>query len=67
MQITERRVGNAVILDLVGELTYANRATFKSAVDRVKQPDVATSFLTCMPFAFWTVRHSGPWRSWLKA
>lgn len=36
MQISERRVGNAVILDLVGELTYANRATFKGAVDRVK-------------------------------
>ena len=36
MQITERRVGNAVILDLVGELTYANRAAFKGAVDRVK-------------------------------
>ena len=36
-------VRNAVILDLVGELTiHANRATFKSAVDRVKQPGVAT-------------------------
>ncbi|MBS0171658.1 MAG: STAS domain-containing protein [Nitrospira sp.] len=36
MQITERRVGTVAILDLVGELTYANRATFKGAVDRVK-------------------------------
>lgn len=34
MQITERRIGESVILDLVGELTYANRATFKAAVER---------------------------------
>ena len=34
MHITERRIGDAIILDLVGELTYANRATFKSAVER---------------------------------
>ena len=37
MQITERRVGQAIILDLVGELTYANRSTFKGAVERSKQ------------------------------
>lgn len=37
MQITERRVGHAVILDVVGELTYANRAAFKSATEQVKQ------------------------------
>ena len=34
MQITERRIGESVILDLVGELTYANRATFKASVER---------------------------------
>jgi anti-anti-sigma factor len=33
MHITERRIGDAVILDLVGELTYANRGAFKAAVD----------------------------------
>lgn len=37
MQITERRVGHAIILDLVGELTYANRSAFKGAVERSKQ------------------------------
>ena len=37
MHITERRVGNAIILDLVGELTYAHRSTFKGAVERSKQ------------------------------
>lgn len=36
MQITERRIGEAVILDLVGELTYANRTTFKASVERSK-------------------------------
>lgn len=36
MQITERRLGESVILDLVGELTYANRAAFKAAVERSK-------------------------------
>ena len=34
MHITERRIGDAVILDLVGELTYANRGAFKAAVER---------------------------------
>ncbi len=37
MQVTERRVGTAVILDLVGELTYANRSVFKAAVERARQ------------------------------
>lgn len=37
MQITERRIGHATILDLVGELTYANRSAFKGAVERSKQ------------------------------
>lgn len=38
MQITERRVGNAVILDLVGELTYANRAVFKGRLIASNRP-----------------------------
>jgi anti-anti-sigma factor len=37
MQITERRIGQSVILDLVGELTYANRTAFRGAVERSKQ------------------------------
>ena len=37
MHITERRVGSSIILDLVGELTYANRSAFKAAVERSKQ------------------------------
>ncbi len=37
MQITERRVGQAIILKLVGELTYANRSAFKGAVERSRQ------------------------------
>ena len=37
MHITERRVGDVTILDLVGELTYANRSTFRGAVERSKQ------------------------------
>ena len=37
MQITERRIGQTVILDLVGELTYANRTAFKAAVERNRQ------------------------------
>jgi anti-anti-sigma factor len=40
MQITERRIGEAVILDLVGELTYTNRATFKASVERSKASGV---------------------------
>ena len=37
MQIIERRIGQSVILDLTGELTYANRAPFKAAVERCRQ------------------------------
>ncbi len=37
MQITERRIGTVTILDLVGELTYSNRANFKEAVERARQ------------------------------
>lgn len=37
MEIKERSVSNAIILDLSGDLTYANRGAFKTAVERVKQ------------------------------
>jgi anti-anti-sigma factor len=37
MQIAERRIGSAVVLDLRGEMTYANRAQFKAAVERARQ------------------------------
>ncbi len=37
MRITERRIGHSIILDLVGELTYANRTAFKGAIERSKQ------------------------------
>ena len=37
MQIAERRIGQSVILDLAGELTYANRAIFKAAVERSRR------------------------------
>jgi anti-anti-sigma factor len=37
MQITERRIGQSIILDLTGELSYANRTTFKAAVERSKR------------------------------
>ena len=37
MQISERTVPQGIILDVVGDLTYANRAVFKAAVERVKQ------------------------------
>ena len=36
MHITERRIGESIILDLVGELTYANRPTFKASLERSK-------------------------------
>lgn len=36
MQIIERRIGQSVILDLTGELSYANRIAFKAAVERSK-------------------------------
>ncbi|HVG02697.1 MAG TPA: STAS domain-containing protein [Nitrospira sp.] len=37
MHISERRIGDVTILDLVGDLTYANRSSFKAAVERSKQ------------------------------
>jgi len=37
MQISERTVPQGIILDVVGDLTYANRAVFKAAVERAKQ------------------------------
>ena len=37
MEVKARLVLNATILDLIGELTYANRTTFKAAVERAKQ------------------------------
>jgi anti-anti-sigma factor len=37
MQVRERPVPNGVVLDLVGDLTYANRELFKSAVEAVRQ------------------------------
>ncbi len=37
MHINERVVPHAIILDVVGDLTYANRAVFKAAVEKAKQ------------------------------
>ena len=37
MQIKERTVPQGTILDVVGDLTYANRSAFKAAVEKVKQ------------------------------
>jgi anti-anti-sigma factor len=37
MQINERTVPQGTILDVVGDLTYANRAAFKAAVEKVKR------------------------------
>jgi anti-anti-sigma factor len=37
MTITTRTLPNATILDLSGDLTYANRAAFKSAVEGARQ------------------------------
>jgi anti-anti-sigma factor len=37
MKITERTVPHGIILDVMGDLTYANRAVFKAAVEKVKQ------------------------------
>lgn len=37
MQITERSVSNAVVLDLSGDLTYAHREIFKSRVEALRQ------------------------------
>jgi anti-anti-sigma factor len=37
MQIKERTVPQGIILDVEGDLTYANQAVFKTAVEKVKQ------------------------------
>jgi len=37
MQIKERTVPHGIILDVVGDLTYANRAVFKAAAEKAKQ------------------------------
>jgi anti-anti-sigma factor len=37
MQVREHPVPNGVVLDLMGDLTYANRELFKSAVEAVRQ------------------------------
>lgn len=37
MQIKERSVPKGMILDVVGDLTYANRSVFKAAVEKAKQ------------------------------
>jgi anti-anti-sigma factor len=37
MQIKERTMPQGIILDVVGDLTYANRAVFKAAVEKAKQ------------------------------
>lgn len=36
MDITQRAVKDATVLDLKGDLTYSNRAAFKTAVEQVK-------------------------------
>jgi len=37
MHIKERIVPKGMILDVVGDLTYANRSVFKAAVEKAKQ------------------------------
>ena len=37
MQIKERVVSHGIILDVVGDLTYAHRAVFRAAVEKAKQ------------------------------
>ena len=37
MQIKERIVTQGIILDVDGDLTYANRGVFKAAVEKAKQ------------------------------
>ena len=37
MHIAERQVPNAVVLEMTGDLTYANREQFKTAVDAIRQ------------------------------
>lgn len=36
MDITQRAIKDATVLDLKGDLTYSNRAAFKTAVEQVK-------------------------------
>lgn len=36
MQIKERTVPHGIILDIAGDLTYANRAVFKAAAEKAK-------------------------------
>ena len=36
MDITQRAVKDATVLDVNGDLTYSNRAAFKTAVEQVK-------------------------------
>lgn len=36
MEITERPVPNGVVLEITGDLTYANRERFKTAVEAVR-------------------------------
>ena len=58
MHITERRLGHAAILDLAGELTYANRAVFKAAVERNKQVGCRQLILNMAGVRFLEL---GPW------
>lgn len=37
LQVRERSIPNGVILEMAGDLTYANREQFKSAVESVRQ------------------------------
>ena len=37
MQTKERQVPNGVVLELAGDLTYANREQFKTAVEAIRQ------------------------------
>lgn len=37
MQIKERPVPNGVVLDMTGDLTYANREQLKTSVERLRQ------------------------------
>jgi anti-anti-sigma factor len=37
LQIKERPVPNGVVLDVTGDLTYANREQFKTAVEMIRQ------------------------------
>lgn len=52
MQISERRIGESVILDLVGELTYVNRAAFKASVERCKAGGVRLLILNMQGVRF---------------